>query len=449
LKQALELFNEKSYLRAEKEFLARKSEDLVQANKYLFLISSKLKKQDLPVRFNEYLSNLFELKDRKEFLKIIREHPRIEVSSTNWEALLVFLWDEGDLNGFDLWSNKIWTKVIDKKLYNHSKTIFNLLKERRPFELSNYLCYLACLVDIGDEPSQAQIVSSVLELTKSSKLKSKGKKIDQLKGLTRVQNLLSTTSETSIELELEYLRLSRAIHLLEGSSLKKSFLLEYIVMFKDSLKDLALLLENELLEDRLALVNSIKESPDLYRNFTSLPSSLKALLSSSIPKEKSIKVEEKNERFVYDLADSKPKSESNKKSYLCGPEEKELIVKIKAKDEEMLSNYLEVAQSLVGIGFLEAANELLKLQQTKAENAYLKSHVLEELGRYYELRDFVEELVGDEKIYIEDKTPYYYLLGIANLELGDKEKSLVAFKEVFGADPNYRDIQELIARAQS
>ncbi|MCO4755986.1 MAG: hypothetical protein KC478_16010, partial [Bacteriovoracaceae bacterium] len=92
MKQALELYNSKSYLQAEKEFLACKSEDELQATQYLFLISEHLKKKDLVDRFNEYLHQLALKSDESNFINLIINYP-LRVYAHNWDFLLDAVWN--------------------------------------------------------------------------------------------------------------------------------------------------------------------------------------------------------------------------------------------------------------------------------------------------------------------------------------------------------------------
>ena len=151
MKEALELFYEKAYLKSEKQFLACKSEDKLQASKYLFLISLKLKNQKLSNRFNEYLAVLAELGHRSDFVQLLRKYPDLEVQSSNWNSTLIFFWQEGDLENFNKWSEHIWSLVIEKKLYNFGWKIFTIIKERRPHDLYNYLRYLNCLTETNNQ----------------------------------------------------------------------------------------------------------------------------------------------------------------------------------------------------------------------------------------------------------------------------------------------------------
>lgn len=449
MKEALELFYEKAYLKSEKQFLACKSEDKLQASKYLFLISLKLKNQKLSNRFNEYLAVLAELGHRSDFVQLLRKYPDLEVQSSNWNSTLIFFWQEGDLENFNKWSEHIWSLVIEKKLYNFGGKIFAIIKERRPHDLYNYLRYLNCLTETNNQIELCSLVAELRGLINTSKIRERERRVDRLYCFEKVSNVIEVDSESSLSLVKEHFKLERDIAILKKQKLSKDFVLEYVILFKDELKELVLLLEGEVLDHKQKLIDVIKASPIYKTQKELLPAHIKALLSTRVPKQKTV-VEEVGDDGLYTSEEYEVKPGPLKlKQHFSGKEEKRFMQKIRAKDEDILSNCLEVANSLVSVGFYEAAFELLKLKEPTKDDTYLRCFVLEELGKYYELRDFIEESLKTRTHVDEDLIPYQYLLGKANLALGNKNKALVAFKCVFSADPSFRNVQEMIARAKT
>ncbi|MCO4754606.1 MAG: hypothetical protein KC478_08985, partial [Bacteriovoracaceae bacterium] len=359
------------------------------------------------------------------------------------------VWNCGRLELFDSWVQRIWNCIVEEKLFSRAEQVFSKVKERRPYELSNYYNELTRLMSIGEQELQATIASNVIDICTNRKLRYKGEYISTADCLAKLEQILLKNQIKSIQLEKQVLKLKRLKALKTSQKLSTRLLMEYLIIFKDDFASLSELLEGELLSDKKELRDCLFELSASGVKIKSLPPRLRSLFSSPQKVEESkASTPEAPEAIEHSYNVITP-IESHKVAYIVSEDEQKFISRIKLEDESIFENPNEFVQSLCGIGFYKAAHELLMKMDVGRELFYLKCHVLSELGLYFELKDYSREILNSGKLLEDEKVPFSYLLGKSHLELGEKKQAVKALSVVIGSDPNFRDVQELMARAQA
>lgn len=459
MKQALELFNSKSYLKAERLFLLEEESHPLISKKYLYLISKALKRSEEHSRLNDYLHALGTNAEFDDLAKLYFESGKsaVPIEARNYSFLLEALWLQGKLDDFEKVSRSIWAFIIERKLYSHAKKVFEKVQGKHPYLLNNYFAYMISLAETGDAIN-LKIVSSKLRALLE-------KNFERVKrpGLTRHQcyekfySILKDFSveESSIAKEAALVELN--LHLEQKKNLRVKNIMEFIILFKD---------EPAIISNLLAL-RELPLSQDL-RDILKI-SGINADSSSFSPENLNRKITKKSDQetsFDSELLGSNGAYRAQAKSFYGEDEasaaympkklslsesEKEIIARIKANDPDLCSpeNAIGVAHSLVGVGFYEAALAVIELNPSDPRLYFVRCHCLHETDQMHQLEDFIIDVLATEFDQNSERLPFLHLLAKAQLRLGRKEAALATLKEIVQIDPNFRNTEELLRIAKA
>lgn len=468
MKEALELYRDKSYLKAEKALLESGQANSLEGQKYLYLISKALRKNDLEDRFNDYFFALGEANSFEALLLLYRERQREkadpDLQARNWRPLLESLWAAGLIEEFKQTAKSFWRRIIEKKLYSRAPEIWEFVRAKLPSLPANNLSYLVYLMETGNNGEAVKIADEIISLLESKRDRGRigGSKLELC---SKTLALLEST-ESSAELARRALTLSRLRSRLAGKPMETGKLIEYCVLFKDDMAALVLLLEGSVLRNGLkGRLREVLLSEANSGESKTLPWKLKTLLEGNIASKprvaKAFESEGEDgdnfgpwepETAGEDIHDRSSRLDmGGQKLNRLSVAEKEILARIKAGDKELLDSdkSSNIARSFVGAGFYEAALALLEATGAGPQDYYLKCHALNEAGRARELADYAQELLSGELREGEDRTPFLYMLAKANLDMGMKERAIGPLTIIMGRDPNFRDAKELLKIAKA
>lgn len=100
--------------------------------------------------------------------------------------------------------------------------------------------------------------------------------------------------------------------------------------------------------------------------------------------------------------------------------------------------------------FLDSIRELKKAERKiRLEESFLgelgvsvvslHAECLFKLGRSYEAKSFLEPILTEPEINLEEKISFFYLLGLVELDLGNIPEGKAWFQKVIDLDPQFRD----------
>ena len=454
MKQALELFNSKSYSKAEKALLESGAAQTVEGRKYLFLIAKVLKKQNLKERFNDYLAALGENKNNTELLLCLKDHD-LEIEAKNFVYILSAFWDEGRVEEFEKHARRFWKKVLEKKLYAWARSLREGIKASNPLLFFNEIYFLVCLMETGFYGEAAEVSAELRETAGKNKRRLKGSYKGYEDFCLCLRQTLEEGEEESKELAREIQILNRIINSKSGS-LSSRALMEYLIFFADDFENLVLSLSS-CDSGRRARLKEIFLSNHYDKERIKLGVQTRKLLAP-----------EKAPAVSRSYADTKKTPEIL--SYACEPvefaeprtfgknqrpvlssQEKEILGRIKAADKELIEDDKRAAlvRSFFDVGFYQSALELINLNPDDSTFYYLKCHALLELGRHLELADYSSDLLAQKIKDSEQRAPFLYMCALSNLKARQSKRALKALSELVEIDPNFRNTQELLKLAKT
>lgn len=460
MKQALELFNEKSYLKAEKIFLGLEQEAPLESLKYLFLISKSLGRSDTTKRFNAYFAALassenHDDENQGDSLLELWDKNHLQLEIRNIYVLLEHLWKAGRVEDYTYEAKRVWTSVIESKLYAHPRNLFAILKKNNPLMLFNYFSYLVYLVEVGDTGELEKVCEEALELIQNKWEKVKSPGVSRLDSLEKLLEILSCAPENTSKAQAFILKIKRLARLESAKPMTHRELIEYIILFKDSPKELVSLMQGMVLRDKESLKAILREDPVYWEAISLLGPKYKKLIDAEQtylkkePVEQSLREELVDTHSIksYLLEDQVEKFQKLKTS----ESELEVLARIKAGDRDLLAPEKSEAlvHSLVGVGFFSAALAIIEQADLNEKGFYIKCHALMELGRHHELSEFARDLLGRNLKDPAERVPFLHMLALSQLQLGKKKDAQKVLTELLGIDPGYRNAQELMAIAKA
>lgn len=454
MKQAIELFNSKSYVKAEKLFLNSGAPDRAEAMKYLFFISKALNRPDQKERYNSYLQILGE---QASYEKIYDFHAKygLELQAKNFTYILEALWALGQVEEFSKRAKLVWLEIIERKLYAFARIVFKTVQAKNPLLLNNYFSYLLYLIEIEDTDEIKTLVPEISSLIcdKWERVKLEG--LSQASCLAKLIALLETYKDRDAQVEEHVLELRLLLSLKTGKPLGKRTLIEHLIIFKNRPGSLVALLEGNLLKNPDKL-REVLAGADYHESMKAIAPKLKKLLRPA--KKYVINSDPEPVREEGDFLETlspievlrETESVRSKPLPMC-ESEKAALARIKAQDPELCDteNAQGIIHSLMGVGFYEAALEVMETTGPDPRNYYVKCHALYELGRYHLLSDFAQELLCAEVLSSEERVPFLHMLASAQYKMGQRARCLKTLAELVKIDPNFRNTQELLNFAKA
>lgn len=456
MNEAVELFHSESYSEAEKIFLKLGESAPIDAFKYLYLISKKLNRPNKFDRYNKYLKSLALLKNWEEYFEFHSTHNE-KLSFENKINYIHCLWDRAMVDKFVNEARSLCIEIVDRKLYSKAMDVFTIIDAYNPNLLFNKFFYLQYLIESSQYEKAASVVEQTKDLILHNWKRIRTKASDKSETLKKLYDIASPAQEESDKLLKQTILLRRELFKEMSTRPSSRYLLEYLLVFKDSAKELVELIQGGFAGSYEAQIKTyIKTNSELKEQLKDLPRSYRLDVDETIIPKITIaqaKTIESNELDLDSTIHSVQKLEVKKTKNLNETltlSEKEIVEQIESRDPNLFELEPQaVVQSLVSVGFYRAALLFIGKLEVSQRLMYLKCFCLQEIGDYKALVRECDRCIKEFSKDSDAKIAFLYFRAQAYLNLGKAKKAQKDLEEIINVDPDFRNTKELLDNAKA
>jgi hypothetical protein len=438
LQDAIELFQDKKYKKAYKEFEKSLEQSINKSEVYNYLfLCSKYLGENININFKNLIKALF---DEKKFFQLneIVERTGIELKKNENILYIKSLLESGDIEKAKEKYLESLSFYISHKNYMALKSLLEFEKEMFIYHPKLELIKLMMWVDLCDYESLMIFLQEYEKNFKKHWKVFRNLKIDSDDFTMKVLEIIEGVVENSAALNIEY----NFLKVKMNKKISDQEALEQLILnINDPVKQSYLYKvlgdEKELLREYISTCD-VTDRNLLYKETT-----------SKITKPQKSYANEYNETEEFKLHFDRIKEETNEEfkiSYEVTQAEKDLLRLIN-KSEEFSQNPEQYINIFIENSFLKAAYRCTEFLPNNDINNYYKAEILFRLKEWHSLIDIcfkVYDEIGEDK-----KIIWNYFLGVAYLEVKNPELALKYLNKVMLEDPTYRQVREKVELAQN